>query len=146
MRSYPQLLANYMAALLDFMDFHQNFISTFGTINLQWNRETLQCLGVCLGNRDFQKKNWEHLVEKFTAGLSKWIRVQPQLSKRGRVLVVNILIAFMLWHWFMVLEPPATLIREIQRRLLSFFWGEQHCLDLLSTTYLCQRKDKLCLT
>ena len=29
---------------------------------LQWSREGIKCLGVFLGNDDFQKKNWEGLV------------------------------------------------------------------------------------
>ncbi|MGL5102459.1 MAG: reverse transcriptase domain-containing protein, partial [Plesiomonas sp.] len=93
---------------------------------LQWSREGMKCLGVFLGNNDFQKKNWEGLAEKISARLSRWTWVQPQLSYRGRVLVANNLAASMLWHRFTVLDPPDTLVREIQKRLVDFFWGGYH--------------------
>ncbi|KAL7870384.1 hypothetical protein SRHO_G00078810 [Serrasalmus rhombeus] len=49
----------------------------------------------------------------------------PQLSYRRRVLVANNLIASMLWHRFTVLEPRDLLIKEIQRKLVDFFWTGQ---------------------
>ena len=34
---------------------------------LQWSTEGMKVLGVFLGNENFQKKNWEGLVEKISA-------------------------------------------------------------------------------
>ena len=93
---------------------------------LQWNTEGMKCLGVFLGNSNFQKKNWEGMIEKVSARLSQWTWVLPQLSYRGRVLVANNLIASMFWHRFTVLDPPDTLLKEIQKRLVNFFWSGQH--------------------
>ncbi|KAI4883755.1 hypothetical protein NFI96_007667 [Prochilodus magdalenae] len=93
---------------------------------LQWGREGLKYLGVFLGTPLFQKKNWDGVVEKVCAKLSKWTWVLPQLSYRGRVLVANNLVASMLWHRLAVLEPPASLIKDIQMRIVNFFWSGQH--------------------
>ncbi|KAK3516016.1 hypothetical protein QTP70_001673, partial [Hemibagrus guttatus] len=75
---------------------------------------------------DFQMKNWEGVVGKLCAKLSQWTWVLPQLSYRGRVLVTNNLIAFFLWHLFTLLEPPEPLIKEVQKRIVNFFWAGQH--------------------
>jgi len=60
------------------------------------------------------------------ARLSKWKCLLPQLSYRGRVLVVNNLAASILWHRLMVLEPPDELICRIQRTFVNFFWSGEH--------------------
>ncbi|KAK3568224.1 hypothetical protein QTP86_000687 [Hemibagrus guttatus] len=78
------------------------------------------------GTADFQIKNWEGLVGKVCTKLSQWTWVLPQLSYRGRVLVTNNLIASLLWHRFTVLEPPEPLIKEVQKRIVNFFWAVQH--------------------
>lgn len=79
--------------------------------NLQLGKEGLQYLGVYLGNAEHQRKNWEGMVEKVCTKLSKWTWILPQLSYRGRVLVANNLIASMLWHRCMALEPPSSEVR-----------------------------------
>ena len=93
---------------------------------LRWEREGFKCLGVFLGTEEFQKRNWEGLLEKVCARMSKWKWLLPQLSYRGRVLVANNLIASMLWHRLVILPPPPGLIEEIQRALVNFFWSGQH--------------------
>ncbi|KAK3506793.1 hypothetical protein QTP70_028287 [Hemibagrus guttatus] len=75
---------------------------------------------------DFQMKNWEGVVEKVCDKLSQWTWVLPQLFYRGRVLVTNKLIASFLWPRFTVLEPPEPLIKEVQKRIVNFFWAGQH--------------------
>lgn len=94
--------------------------------NLQWGRTGIKYLGLYLGDENYMQKNWEGLVEKVSAKLSKWTWVLPQLSYRGRVLVANNLVASMLWHKFAALDPPEATVREIQRRILDFFWCGQH--------------------
>ena len=64
---------------------------------LQWGREGMKTLGVFLGFDVYQKKNWEGLVEKVCARLSRWKWVLPQLSYRGRVLIANTLADSTLW-------------------------------------------------
>jgi len=74
-----------------------------------------------LGSNDFQKQNWEGILEKVCSKLSEWKWLLPQLSYRGRILVTNILVASTLWHTITVLQPSAGLIEEIQRKLVTFF-------------------------
>lgn len=88
---------------------------------LQWGRAGLKYLGVFLGTEEFKKKNWEGLLEKVCAKLSRWNWLLPQLSYRGRVLVCNNLVASSLWHRMIILEPPEDLVRGIQQRLVDFF-------------------------
>ncbi len=61
--------------------------------NLKWNRTGIKILGVFLGSAEFQKKNWEGILERVCTRLSRWNWLLPQLSYRGRVLVVNNLVA-----------------------------------------------------
>lgn len=95
---------------------------------LQWRRDGLRILSVFFGNEQFQKKNCEGLTEKVSARLSKWRWLLPQLSYRGRVLVVNNLAASVLWHRTVVMEPPDELISNLQRTIVNFFWDGQHWL------------------
>jgi len=74
--------------------------------NVKWGKFGLKFLGIYLGNEEFQKKNWENVKDKVCAKLSKWSWLLPQLSYRGRVLVINNLVASTLWHRLNVLEPP----------------------------------------
>lgn len=60
------------------------------------------------------------------ARLSKWKWLLPQLSYRGRVLVVNVLAASTLWHRFSVLSPPRGLVENVQRAIVNFFWSGKH--------------------
>uniref|UniRef100_A0A8D3BRM1 Reverse transcriptase domain-containing protein n=1 Tax=Scophthalmus maximus TaxID=52904 RepID=A0A8D3BRM1_SCOMX len=93
---------------------------------LEWGQEGLKVLGVFLGSEGFQKKNWAGVKEKVCARLSKWKWLLPQLSYRGRALVVNNLVASTLWHKLIALTPPRGLIEEVQRSIVDFFWSGKH--------------------
>jgi hypothetical protein len=95
---------------------------------LQWGRAGFKYLGVFIGTEEYKRKNWEGLVEKVCARLSNWKWLLPQLSYRGRALVCNNLVASSLWHKMAILEPPEELVREIQQRLVEFFWTGHHWL------------------
>lgn len=105
---------------------------------LQWRKDGIKILGVFLGNEQFQKKNWEELLEKVSGRLSKWNWLLPQLSYRGRVLVVNNLAASTLWHRTIVMEPPQELISIIQRTIVNFFGVDN--IGLVQLHYICQYK------
>uniref|UniRef100_H3BW47 Reverse transcriptase domain-containing protein n=1 Tax=Tetraodon nigroviridis TaxID=99883 RepID=H3BW47_TETNG len=92
---------------------------------LEWSKDGLKILGVFLGTEKYQLKNWEGVRETVRAKLSKWERLLPQLSYRGRVLVAN-LAASTLWHRLNVLTPPKSLIEDIQRDIVDFFWAGKH--------------------
>lgn len=96
--------------------------------NLRWGREGLKVWGVFLGTEDFQRQNWEGPVDGVRTRLSKWIWLLPRLSYRGRVHVVNNLVASALWHKLAVLPPPQGLIAEIQKAVVNFFWLGLHWL------------------
>ncbi len=102
---------------------------------LQWGFSGLKYLGVSLGKEDFKRINWEGLVDKVRARLSRWHWLLPQLSYRGRVLVCNNLVASSLWHKMTVLEPPKELVENVQKHLVNFFWSGQHWLKA-SVLYL----------
>ena len=85
---------------------------------VKWGRFGLKFLGVWLGTVQAQIQNWEGLREK----------VHAQLSYRGRVLIANNLIASALWHKFTVLNPPDSLVDDIQKALVNFFWNGHHWL------------------
>lgn len=93
---------------------------------VKWGKEGLKFLGVYLGNETFVKKNWEGMLEKVSEKLSRWKWVLPKLSYRGRVLVINNLIASMFWHKMTVLNPPNDIVSGIQRMLIDFFWSGYH--------------------
>lgn len=86
----------------------------------------MRVFGVFLGTEQVQKQNWEGMLDKVVAKLSKWRWLLPLMSFRGRVLVLNNLAASVLWHRLCVLEPPRGLLKELQKRLVDFFWTGQH--------------------
>ncbi len=96
--------------------------------NLGWGRQGMKVLGVFLGTEEFQRKNWEGTMERVCARLSRWKWLLSQLSDRGRVLIVNNLVASALWHRLIVLSQPRGLIEEVQRATVDFFWSGQHWL------------------
>ena len=96
--------------------------------NLSWGKQGMKVLGVFLGTDEFQRKDWEGAMERVCARLSKWKWLLPQLSYRGRVLIVNNLVASTLWHRLIVLPPPRGLIEGIQRAAVDFFWSGLHWL------------------
>lgn len=93
---------------------------------LLWERDGLKMLGCFFGNKQFQNRNWEGMLEKVSARLFKWKSLLPLMSYRGRVLVVNNLAASTLWHRLIVMEPPEELICKIQRTFVDFFWSGEH--------------------
>ena len=95
---------------------------------LSWRREGLKILGVFLGPPAFMARNWDGLEEGVKARLQRWHWRLPSLSYRGRVLIVNNLVAASLWHRCAVLDPPEDLLERLQRLLVDFFWDGRHWL------------------
>lgn len=94
--------------------------------NLGWRKSDIKVLGVHIGTEDLEMQNWEGVLEKVQARLSKWKWLLPQLSYRGRVLIVNNLVASSVWHKLMVLVPPPNLLERLQKLLVDFFWSGHH--------------------
>lgn len=74
------------------------------------------------------QRNWDGLPEKVLQRLQRWEWVCLQLSYRGRVLVVNILAASILWPKLSVLIPPAKLLASLQKRFVNFLLDRNHWL------------------
>ncbi len=73
-----------------------------------------------------QWKNWEGVVEKIQGRLEKWKWLLSKMSSRGRILVINNLIASSLWHKLACIDPPPQLLGKIQAILVDFFWDRLH--------------------
>ncbi|KAK3522523.1 hypothetical protein QTP86_017860 [Hemibagrus guttatus] len=58
--------------------------------------------------------------------LSRWKRLVPKMSYRGRTLVINNLAASSLWHKLVCVDPPPNLLANIQAQLVDFFWDGLH--------------------
>ncbi|KAK3529191.1 hypothetical protein QTP70_019442, partial [Hemibagrus guttatus] len=93
---------------------------------LAWKRGGFKYLGVYLGTNEFLNKNWEGSVEHVKGRLSRWKRLVPKMSYRGRTLVINNLAASSLWHKLACVDPPPNLLANIQALLVDFFWDGLH--------------------
>ncbi|KAK3530052.1 hypothetical protein QTP86_010789 [Hemibagrus guttatus] len=93
---------------------------------LAWKRGGFKYLGVYLGTNEFLNKNWEGSVEHVKGRLSRWKRLVPKMSYRGRTLVINNLAASSLWHKLACVDPPPNLLVNIQAQLVDFFWDGLH--------------------
>ncbi|KAK3528892.1 hypothetical protein QTP70_012069 [Hemibagrus guttatus] len=58
--------------------------------------------------------------------LSRWKRLVPKMSYRGRTLVINNLAASSLWHKLACVDLPLNLLANIQAQLVDFFWDGLH--------------------
>lgn len=67
-------------------------------------------------------------MERACARLSRWQGLLPQISFRGRVLILTNLVASSLWHKLAVLTPPESFLRNFQKCLVEFVWSGQHWL------------------
>jgi len=96
--------------------------------NVRWEKIGFKFLGIFMGSENYQRKNWEGVRDKICARLSNWNWILPQLSYRGRVLVINNLAASILWHRLIALNPPEDFIGGVQKLFVNFFWSGQHWL------------------
>ncbi|KAK3562249.1 hypothetical protein QTP86_032586, partial [Hemibagrus guttatus] len=90
---------------------------------LVWKKDGFKYLGVYLANNEFLNKNWEGTVEHVKGRLSRWKRLVPRMSYKGRTLVINNLAASSLWHKLACVDPPPNLLASIQALLVDFWDG-----------------------
>ena len=67
-----------------------------------------------LGKERIVQKNWEGVTEKIEGKLYKWKWLLAQMSFKGRVLVLNNLVASQLWHRLTCVDPPPNLLAQLQ--------------------------------
>ena len=89
-------------------------------------KEGFKYLGVFLGDKQVQMKNWDGVLEKVKGRLGRWSWLLPKMSYRGRILICNNLVASSLWHRLMCIDPPPGLISNIQSLIVDFFWDKLH--------------------
>lgn len=94
----------------------------------RWARDGFRVLGLYFGTNSYIEKNWEGLFDRVILRIQKWRWILPQLSYRGRCLVINNLAASMLWHRCTVLDPPKELLIGVQKAFVNFFWDGCHWL------------------
>ncbi len=93
---------------------------------LRWNTEGFKYLGVFLGNEFTVQKNWDGVVEKLKGCLAKWKWLAPNMSYKGRILIINNVVASSLWHKLACIDPPPKLLAEVQALLVDFFGDKLH--------------------
>lgn len=93
---------------------------------LNWGTGGFKYLGVYLGDETFLQKNWEGVVDKVKGKLEKWKWLIPKMSYKGRVLILNNLVASSLWHRLACLDPPSQILVEIQGMMVNSFWDNLH--------------------
>ncbi len=62
----------------------------------------------------------------FLSFSTEWRWLIPNMSYRGRALVVNNLVAFSSWHRLACADPPVLLLDQMQAILVDFFWDNLH--------------------
>ncbi|KAI4890366.1 hypothetical protein NFI96_008163, partial [Prochilodus magdalenae] len=103
-------------------------VESIKVVPCQYNSQGLKVLDVHLGTAGSVRKNWQDVLASITRRLACWKWLLPQMSYRGRVLIINNLVASTLWHRLAVLNAPAGLLADVQRKLVDFFWSGQHWL------------------
>ncbi len=71
--------------------------------NCSCSLEGFKVLGVFLGTDQYIQKNWDGIFEKVSGHLQRWKWILSQLSYKGRVRIINNLVASMMWHRLNVL-------------------------------------------
>ncbi len=65
-------------------------------------------------------------MEKVKGRLVKWKYLLPKMSYKGRVLIINNLIASALWASANLCGPSRDLLPRLQSILIDFFWDKMH--------------------
>lgn len=83
-------------------------------------------LGIFLGNESFVQKNWDGVIDKLKGSLAKWKWLAPKMSYKGRILIINNLVASSLWHKLACIDPPPKFLSDVRALLVDFFWDKLH--------------------
>lgn len=108
----------------------------------RWIRDAFKILGIYFGTDKYMEKNWEGLSEHMIRKIQQWRWILPQLSYRGRCLIINDLATSLPWHKFTVLNPPKDFSQRYGMYSLIFSHMVTIGFHLEFCTCLWQREDK----
>ncbi|CAM5147645.1 unnamed protein product [Natator depressus] len=72
------------------------------------------------------QENWHELEGRVIERLWKWTGLLWCLSLRGRALVLNQLVLYMLWYWLNTLVLASGFLTNLRTSILEFFWSGLH--------------------
>ncbi|TWW68287.1 hypothetical protein D4764_19G0000850 [Takifugu flavidus] len=75
---------------------------------------------------EFFSSLYEILFNRLSVARVNWQKSEALAVGRGRTLVLNNLVASVLWHRLSCMEPPSGLLAQLQTRVLAFFWDGMH--------------------
>ncbi len=93
---------------------------------LEWKKDGFKYLGVYLGDESMMQKNWEGVLEKMKGRLKNGSGCGLNCLFRGRVIIINNLVASALWHRMACTDPPNGLLAKLQAVAVDFFWTKYH--------------------
>ena len=88
---------------------------------IRWTNDKIKLLGLWVGNSDTTHSNWDNKVTRFCDTLKRW--QHRDLSLKGKVCVINQLVASSLWYTASVLVMPPWVSALLEQALWQFFWG-----------------------
>ncbi|KAK3514327.1 hypothetical protein QTP70_014384 [Hemibagrus guttatus] len=100
----------------------ESFLKDLPKLSEQAARELDRELTLAELHKALQGMENRRAPEHVKGRLSRWKRLVPRMSYRGRTLVINNLAVSSLWHKLACVDPLPNLLASIQALLVDFFW------------------------
>lgn len=91
-------------------------------LGVAWKSDSVRYLGLSIGIGDINLNN-QSIMSKLTRVLGAWNLRIRNLSLRGRVIILNYIIASSIYHILKCHVPEAPILKAIQERILTAFWS-----------------------
>ena len=98
-----------------------NIGRTDSPCDFEYTSESLECLGIFVGNNDTTQLNLEGQIEKIKQKLIFW--KGRRLSRIGKIKAINIYLLSRLWYRTEVMEISKEMIQKIEKDMLEFIWS-----------------------